>query len=451
MNVSLCLIIKNENSYLQEWLDYHILLGVDHFWIYDNESSINVKDTVAEYINSGWVTVHSIKGSGVQLYAYDHCLQTYGHTSRWIGFIDTDEFVVLHKANNLPEFLQKYEAYAGLAISSLFFGPGGNKTRPSIGQVAGYRFRTPEKLSVNRFIKSFVQPSHVIYPISPHSFLYREGEYCVNESGLRVDAQRFPCHVEQIQVNHYYTRSEEEWFHKLTRGRGDTGDPYSDERWKEIEKFSTISDSSAPNLAKKLISQTKKKVGGVNLVQAMHRKTKQMKSVPINLPASDEIVTPRKEIVDYYDEFLAGTNLLTAGNLTQAKIFFASQINKFPFDVIRYTNFAAICIQLKDFDNAWPALAQAWRMAPQSLYVLLGMIDYFYAVGNFPQVEKIFLLVEAQGNLEPISVAIKALALWKQDKIEEAALTAQKILPRLQENDLKNPHFKELFDIFSKK
>ncbi len=449
MNVSLCLIIKNENSYLQEWLDYHILLGVDHFWIYDNESSIRVRETVAEYINSGWVTVHSINGSGVQLFAYDHCLQTYGQTSRWIGFIDTDEFIVLHGANNLPEFLQQYEAYAGLAISSLFFGPGGNKTRPTIGQVAGYRFRTPEKLSVNRFIKSFVQPSRVIYPISPHSFLYREGEYCVNESGLRVDAQRFPCHVEHIQLNHYYTRSEEEWFHKLTRGRGDTGDPYSDERWKRIEKFSTIKDTSAFNLAKKLITLPAKKVSGVNLVQAMHRATQKMKAASIDLPVCDEVVTPRRELVDYFDEIAIGTNLIASGQLDQAKVFYAAQINKYPFDLMRYTNYAAVCIQLRDFENAWPALAQAWRMAPQSLYVLLCMTDYFYATGNFSQVEKTCLIAESQGNLESVNVAIKALAQYKQGKKLEARETANPVLPQLSSMELENPIFKELRNLLS--
>ena len=36
--LSLCLICKDENDYLAEWLDYHILAGVERFYIYDDDS-----------------------------------------------------------------------------------------------------------------------------------------------------------------------------------------------------------------------------------------------------------------------------------------------------------------------------------------------------------------------------------------------------------------------------
>ena len=34
-------IMKDEGSYIKEWLDYHLLAGVNHFFIYDNESEDN--------------------------------------------------------------------------------------------------------------------------------------------------------------------------------------------------------------------------------------------------------------------------------------------------------------------------------------------------------------------------------------------------------------------------
>lgn len=147
----------------------------------------------------------------MQMYAYDHCIQQYQSVSKWIGFIDTDEFIVLHQNTHLNEFLSHYELYGGLAISSLFFGNGGNRKRPKGGQLLGFQYRTPEQLSYNRLVKMIIQPDKVMYPVSPHSFLFKEGFYCVNESGLRVDAQQFPCHVEKVQLNHYFTRSDEEW------------------------------------------------------------------------------------------------------------------------------------------------------------------------------------------------------------------------------------------------
>lgn len=459
MYLSLCLIAKDENSYLEEWLDYHILLGVEHFWIYDNESETPVKETLKKYIDDGWVTIHTIKGHGMQLAAYDHCIQTYGAESTWIGFIDTDEFLVPINTCSLQDFLKPYEPHAGLAISSLFFGNGGNKTRPLFGQLDAYRIRTPEKFSLNRLVKMIVQPVKVILPISPHSFLFKEGHFCVNEKGLRVDAQQFPCHVDEIQVNHYFTRSEEEWKKKLSRGRGDSGNPYSDDRWLKISKYSNVADRKVLDLLQKILhkpvrTQVKNKglASGRDcfLLNEIHELAMKQKPVP-SFSNFDEEIIPRQDILDYLAEISRGFNLLDAGNIIEAREFYLEQIKSFPFDVMRYTNFASVCIQCKDFKNAWASLAEAWRIAPQSLYVLLCMIDYFYAIGDFLQVEKICRLAEAQGDLEPTSVAIKALALWKQGKEEEATLTAKKILPRLQENDLKKPHFKDLFNIFSKK
>ena len=101
--ISLCLICKDENSYLPEWLDYHILMGVDRFYIYDNESRVSLRETLKEYIERGWVVVVDIQGKAMQLYAYDHCLQTFGAQTFWMGFIDTDEFLVPKTAKDLKD------------------------------------------------------------------------------------------------------------------------------------------------------------------------------------------------------------------------------------------------------------------------------------------------------------------------------------------------------------
>lgn len=37
-NYSICLIIRDENEYLKEWLEWHINQGVEHFYIYDHDS-----------------------------------------------------------------------------------------------------------------------------------------------------------------------------------------------------------------------------------------------------------------------------------------------------------------------------------------------------------------------------------------------------------------------------
>ena len=49
-------ILKNEAPYVKEWLDYHLLAGADHFFLYDNESPDNLKEVLQPYIDAGIVT-----------------------------------------------------------------------------------------------------------------------------------------------------------------------------------------------------------------------------------------------------------------------------------------------------------------------------------------------------------------------------------------------------------
>ena len=40
-NVSACAIFQNEAPYLKEWIEYHRLIGVEHFYLYNNGSTDN--------------------------------------------------------------------------------------------------------------------------------------------------------------------------------------------------------------------------------------------------------------------------------------------------------------------------------------------------------------------------------------------------------------------------
>lgn len=458
MYLTLCLIAKDENSYLQEWLDYHILLGVEHFWIYDNESTVPLADTLASYIDRGWVTINTIKGRSMQMFAYDHCVQTYGRDSKWIGFIDTDEFIVPHTTNSLRSFLEQFEPFGGLAISSLFFGTDGNKTRPIGGQIAGYQIRTPELFSNNRLVKMIVQPEKVIYPKDPHTFLFKETFFGVNEKGRRVDAQLYPCHVDSIQVNHYFTRSAEEWSEKKKRGKVASTNAYADENYLIVNKYSSIEDTRILDRLKCTLSGAPKNPtnwakitqrNSPNLINLLHQAAGKVNPPQFKRHESMEVF-PRSEHSAYHKETELGMKLIDENKFREACELFANQISRFPFEVTRYTNFAVACIQLGDFQAAWPALAQAWRIAPQSLSVLIAMIDYYYALGDYALAEKTSLLAASQGELEPVGIAVLALSQWKQGKIQEAIATAQPVLLFMSKNKTNYPIFKELVNLIQK-
>jgi len=55
--ISLCLIFKNEAPFLKEWLDYHLSIGIDHFYLYNNNSDDDYMDIVKPYVDKGIVTL----------------------------------------------------------------------------------------------------------------------------------------------------------------------------------------------------------------------------------------------------------------------------------------------------------------------------------------------------------------------------------------------------------
>lgn len=89
---SIVLIIQNEASYLEEWMEYHRMLGTEHFYIYDNKSTDDLKEFLTEYIEQGIVTYQYWTGG--QSEAYQHAVDHYKFESKYIAVIDVDEFLV---------------------------------------------------------------------------------------------------------------------------------------------------------------------------------------------------------------------------------------------------------------------------------------------------------------------------------------------------------------------
>lgn len=123
--VSLCLIFKNEASFLKEWLDYHLTVGVEHFYLYNNNSDDNYDEVLKPYVDKGLVTFINWPYDHSQFKAYQHCYENYRNETNWISFLDADEFFVPKYANTLEEWLKTLDKYPAIVIHWRMFGTGG--------------------------------------------------------------------------------------------------------------------------------------------------------------------------------------------------------------------------------------------------------------------------------------------------------------------------------------
>ena len=239
--LSLCCIVRDENSYLPEWIRYHLNVGVQYLYIYDNGSQVPVSTTLRPWIDAGQVQVLDFPGQKMQFRAYDHCLQTFGHNSRWIGFIDTDEFVVPKSTETVSEFLTGYEKFGGVGINWLVFGSSGHKTRPDGLQIENFLTRAHENQYINQHIKSFVQPSKTLrVGADPHHFIYKPGHTCVDPNRVAFSGAIHRNCTDTIQLNHYFLRSEDEFRQKTIRGRSDTGVGRTMQEFYDTDRYSNV-------------------------------------------------------------------------------------------------------------------------------------------------------------------------------------------------------------------
>src|SRR4051794_16423636 len=86
--LAVCAIFKDEAEHLAEWVTFHRLMGVDEFYLYDNNSSDAWEHALRPELTSRTVQVTPWPASArvAQLSAYSHCLRRYGRRARWIAF-----------------------------------------------------------------------------------------------------------------------------------------------------------------------------------------------------------------------------------------------------------------------------------------------------------------------------------------------------------------------------
>ncbi|MDR2050957.1 MAG: glycosyltransferase family 92 protein [Deltaproteobacteria bacterium] len=220
-----CCILKDEDPFLAEWFSYHTLIGVEHFFVYDNSSRNPARDNpfIRTMLSSGRLTLTPADGPGMQLPVYAHCLATYGPLCKWLAFIDLDEFVCPLREEDLRFLLTEYEEFSCLALNWKCFGSGGRISRPPGLVLRNYRERFVKRYARNFHVKSLVQPDRAARVNSPHSFCPRPGETAVNDvfRPLPPGCALAPVSWERACVNHYLFKSQQDFEHRLRRGRSD--------------------------------------------------------------------------------------------------------------------------------------------------------------------------------------------------------------------------------------
>lgn len=249
-----CLIFKDSALYLDEWIRFHLEVGFNHLYLYDNDSRDDYQSVIRSFVERGQVTLHLWPGLDQQTSVITHCLDTYRNRTRWLAFIDDDEFLFPATENSLLEILPAYEHYAGVAACWLLFGSSGHVTKPDGLATENYRRRAAW---IDRHVKCIVDPRKVTGSnIAAHAFHCTEGTFVVDENHRATKgafAEKGSANI--FCLNHYLIKSLEEM--RLRRSRVPVEGPtiHSLEQWEAFDRdYNSVEDNRIQRFTDRLKS-----------------------------------------------------------------------------------------------------------------------------------------------------------------------------------------------------
>lgn len=248
--ISICGLFKNEGRFLKEWLDYHLISGVDHFYMYNNNSDDNYIDILRPYIENGIVDLIDWPQQFPQMPAYKHCYDSFHNETSWLGYIDIDEFVCTNYHPSIKDWIKKYEAYPSVLMYWKVFGTGGKLAHDDNQYVIEQylscynRLMSMGKLFINTKyqFENFTSP-HILF--ATHKFL-----------GLKIplppvnEYKKFICfglnrvplfsRTITVQLNHYWSKAYDIFIYNKTV----RSDVFSSEN-ENIDKYVMLQPSEA--------------------------------------------------------------------------------------------------------------------------------------------------------------------------------------------------------------
>lgn len=234
-------IIKNEQEYLDEFIKYHLNLGVGHIFIFEDMDSESHKDITDKY-SADEVTLKNISSildenkikeaidiKKTQKYSVQHLYlrnavsyikNQYQNKYEWCFLIDNDEFITLeNENNNLNDILSLYNDYDALLLRWKCYGANGHIKKPNYdegGLIETYtkeieneldapRYHNKTCYKLSAYENSFIKSSHH-YPNN-------NCNYCNTEFVKDLEAPSY----KNIYLRHYITKSWEEFVWKKTQ------------------------------------------------------------------------------------------------------------------------------------------------------------------------------------------------------------------------------------------
>lgn len=221
-------IAKNEDDYLNEWIVYHLNLGIDKIFLIDNNeiNNNNQKDICELYKSVYYIDYRGKKmfnyisgDASIQMSLYENVYNKYTNDYDWILFLDVDEFLTLEHHNNINDYLSQ-EMFNDASLILLNWKCYGDNdkilyedepvvtrfTKPYTN-LTKYSQNFPENEIVKPILRSKIDNiKHKVHNVYLNNGIVKDsnGNICFND-------WRKPITHNNAYIRHYETKSTQEY------------------------------------------------------------------------------------------------------------------------------------------------------------------------------------------------------------------------------------------------
>ena len=221
---------KLENKYVNELIDYYKKIGVDKFYIADNNDNYSEKlsDILKKYILDGLVDIIDITGiKKDQSQLFGEVYEKHKTECRWMSFYDFDEYLEFKQTNNninIQNYFSQsiFEKCNVILINWIIYND--NDIIKYDNSSLNERFTNPLYNSeANKFVKSIIKGN-----LNWNPWVYDQTSHrpkhqlrTCDSNGNRIKTFNdviIPPILDNVYLKHFATKTIEEYIEKIKRG-----------------------------------------------------------------------------------------------------------------------------------------------------------------------------------------------------------------------------------------
>ncbi|XP_051117832.1 glycosyltransferase family 92 protein RCOM_0530710 [Andrographis paniculata] len=216
--VCMCTMVRNQARFLREWVMYHSRIGVERWFIYDNNSNDDL-ERVVESLNQQQqhhnVTRHSWPWIKSQEAGFAHCALRARDSCQWVAFTDVDEFFHMPAAashwslhdvisSSSDDYYSDGEGVGEIRVWCRSFGPSGLKQHPERGVMGGYTCRAAATERHKSIVRADALNSSLINVV--HHFHLKSGFRSLQLNTTRLVINHYKYQVWAVFKDKFYRR-----------------------------------------------------------------------------------------------------------------------------------------------------------------------------------------------------------------------------------------------------